>query len=199
MASLKSASPSMSVLTRRGAPRRRKTLVAASASVGATIAPRVKAAAHADVGQRELGNDGDDDHREENQADGEPEDRRTFGPELADRCLDRRDEQQRRQEEEQDQVRLEIDCREAGDQPEDQSAEHEDRGIRRSDPPRELEEDGDRDEDDEDGNQDAHRFGHVDGSGRLLPDRCRPCHLRSHCCASVGRIVETVMGRFTAS
>ena len=42
-ASLKRDSPSMRVTTTRGAPSRRKTLVAASASVGATIAPSAKA------------------------------------------------------------------------------------------------------------------------------------------------------------
>ena len=52
VASLNSASPSISVVTTRGTPRRRNTAVAARASVGATIAPSAKAAAQPISGTR---------------------------------------------------------------------------------------------------------------------------------------------------
>src|SRR3954447_23943206 len=46
LASLTRLSPSSMVTRRRGTPRRWKTVVAAAASGGATIAPRIKAAGH---------------------------------------------------------------------------------------------------------------------------------------------------------
>ena len=154
-ASLKRDSPSMRVTTTRGAPSRRKTLVAASASVGATIAPRANAAP-AEVRHDRMRDDGDAHHREDHEADRQARDRHEVRAQVAPRRRDSGAEEQRRQEDQQHQLRLERDRRQAGHECEAEAAEHHQGRERDTQPAGELVQDRDRDEDGQDRDEDLH-------------------------------------------
>ena len=143
-------------MTTRGAPRRRKTLVAARASVGATIAPSVNAAAQPSPGTSACATTATTTIVKTTR----PSDSRMIGATgsraARGSASRRRGEQQRRQEDEQHEVRLEGDVRHPGDEPERQAAQHEQRRVGHADPARDLEQDRDDDQLDEEGGQDVH-------------------------------------------
>ena len=91
----------------RGTPIRRKTAVAARASAADDRA-QAKAAAQPSPGPIACVTDRDRDDREQHQADREADERRDVRAEVAQGRLERGGEQQRRQEDEQDEVRLEA-------------------------------------------------------------------------------------------
>ena len=118
---------------RRGTPRRWATVVAAMASVGETIAPRTKAAAHGSpatvwttaattkvVIKHEP-------YREER-------DRPDVGPKVAPRGKERRDVQQRRQEQQEHELRVEPHPRKTGHEPEHRTTEDEQDRVRYLEP-----------------------------------------------------------------
>ena len=122
-ASLMRLSPSRIVTIRRETPSRWKTAVAATASGGATIAPRVSAAARPMPGIEALATsptatvvNSDEPHREQ-------QDRARVGTEVTDRREVGRREQDRRQEQQEDEVGRELDRGQVRDQTEQDAAE----------------------------------------------------------------------------
>ena len=100
--------------------------------------------------------DRDDDHREQHQADREPDERGDVRPQVPDRRFDCGGEQQRRQEDEQDEVGLELDAGKARDEGQPEPTEDEQRRIGHADPAGDLVDDRDRDEDQQDCGQRLH-------------------------------------------
>ena len=142
----------------RGTPSRRKTVVAASASVGATIAPSVRAA-----GQPRPGISASTTAATANAVTmTSPKARRAIGPRLraqvAEGRLECGPEQERWQEDEQHDVGLEHDLRHAGDEPECGPADDEERRVWHAEAPGDLVEADDDDDRDEEGAQDAQRI-----------------------------------------
>jgi len=93
---------------------------------------------------------------EDHQSDREPEERREVRPKIAARRLRRSAEQEGRQEDQQDEVGLELEGRQARYEGEPESAEHEQGRKWHTDPTGDLEQDRDGDEDAEDRGQDVH-------------------------------------------
>ena len=87
VASLSRLSPSSTVTIRRGSAQRPATAVTATASVGATTAPKARAAARPDRGHERPGDEADRDHREDDQPDREQQDAVVAGADVdAPRC-----------------------------------------------------------------------------------------------------------------
>ena len=140
----------------RGAPSRRKTVVAASASVGPTIAPSVKAAAQPRPGTSAWATTATRTIVKSTRPIERRDERGEVRAQVADRRLDRGAEEQRRQEDEQDQVGLELDARQARDERQPEAAEHEQRRVGHADAAGDLVQDRDGDEDRQDGGQGLH-------------------------------------------
>ena len=107
-------------------------------------------------GDDRVGRRGHDDDRDDHQADREAAERGQIRAQVPDRRLGRGREQQRRQEDEQDQLGLEPDLGHPRHETEEQAAQDEQRRIRDAGPPGKLIQDRDRDQDDQDGGQDFH-------------------------------------------
>jgi len=111
VASFTRLSPSRIVTMRRGTPTRWKIAVAATASGGATIAPRAKAPAQPSAGTKHVGDRGDDGRGEDHQAEREQDDRPQVRLELADRREVATREEQRRKEHEEHEIRRKLELR----------------------------------------------------------------------------------------
>ena len=96
------------------------------------------------------------DHREQDQSDREPEERRQVRAEIPDRGFGRGGEEERWQEDEQDEVGLELDARKARDEGQREAAQHEQCRIRHTDAAGDLVHDRDGDEDQQDCGQGLH-------------------------------------------
>ncbi len=108
---------------------------------------------------------GHGDHREDNEPDREPRERSEIGPQVPNGGTNRGAEEQGRQEDEENEVRLEGDARQSRNEREAKAAEHEQRGVGHADAASDLEEDRDGDEDRQNGGQQIH--------GRLVTSRRR--------------------------
>ena len=108
VASLSRLSPSRMVTIRRFRPIRRATAVAAIASGGATTAPSAKQAASGTCGSSAFTTKPDDGRDEQHVPDGQQQDRPQVVPERRHRGLDGGDEQQRRQDPDDHQVRVDA-------------------------------------------------------------------------------------------
>ena len=127
----------------------------------------------AQAGDERVRHHRDEDHREQDQADREADERREVRAEIADRGFGRGGEEQRRQEDEQDQVGLEVDAGKARDEGQRETAQHEQCRIRHADAAGDLVHDRDGDEDQQDGGQDLHdgmKYG-AGGPGVLTLER----------------------------
>ena len=114
----------MMFTSRRGAPTWRMIAVAATGSVGETIAPSAKASGH-ESPITSCADHGDGPDRHEHQADRRHRDRAQVAAQRAQVREEGGRVQQRRQEDQEHQVGLELDLRHARHQPEHQPAEHE--------------------------------------------------------------------------
>ena len=101
---------------RRGMPMRRATVVAATASGGATTAPSAKPAARVAPGTTHHGEQPDRGRRERDGADAEQPDRAAVGLEVDQRGADRCRVEQRRQQADQDEVGGQFDVEEVRDE-----------------------------------------------------------------------------------
>ena len=146
----------MSVTTTRGVPRRRKTVVAARASVGRDDRAQGERRGPAQARDRRLGHDRDDRHREQHEPHREAGDRREVRAKVAQRRPDGGCEEQWRQEDEQHEVRLEGEPRQSRDEGQAESAQHDQCRVGHADALGDLVQDRDDDENDEDGCQDVH-------------------------------------------
>ena len=147
----------------RGVPSRRKTVVAARASVGPTIAPSVNATGQLMPGTSACATTATTTIVNRTR----PIDSRRSGAEvraqIPDRGFGRGGEEQRRQEDEQDEVRLELDAGKARDEGQRETTQHEQCRIRHADAAGDLVHDRDGDEDQQDCGQGLHD-GLVDAS-----------------------------------
>ena len=130
VASLNSDSPSRIVTMRRGSPMRRATAVAATASGGATTAPRAIAADERDAHQPP-GHEPDPGRGEDDQPDRQQPDDVLVRPEVDERGADRRRIQQGRQDAEEDQLRSDLHVRRHGHERDEDPDGGEDQGGRR--------------------------------------------------------------------
>ena len=156
VASLKRDSPSMRVTTRRGAPSRRKTRRGRERVGRRDDRAERERTAPAEVRDDRMRHHGDDDHREEHEADREAQERREVRAQIAARRRDRGAEEQRRQEDQQDQLRLELDRGRPGTNARPRPPSTSRVGIRDAEPAGELVQDRDRDEDGQDRGQGLH-------------------------------------------
>ena len=101
--------------------------------------------------------DRDEDHREQHQADRQADERGQVRAEVADRGFRCRAEEQRRQEDQQDQVRLEVDAGQPRDEGQAEASQHEQCRVRDGDAASDLVHDRDRDEDEQDSGQNLHK------------------------------------------
>ena len=114
----------MMFTSRRGAPTWRMIAVAATGSVGETIAPSAKASGH-ESPIASCADHGDGPDRHEHQADRRHRDRAQVAAQRAQVREEGGRVQQRRQEDQEDQIGLELDLRDARKQTEHQPAQHE--------------------------------------------------------------------------
>ena len=121
--SLISDSPCRIVFARPVAPSRSSTAAAETGSVGPSTAPSTNAAAHG-MPEHGVGHGGDRGDRDQHEPDREQRDRRPVRLQLVRGDRDRGRVQQRRQEDEEDDVGVELGRRQARDEPDDQPAEH---------------------------------------------------------------------------
>ena len=99
--------------------------VAAIGSVGETTAPSTNAAAHGKTGDDLVGDDGDDDHRQEHEADREQPDRPEVRAQVAQRGEERGSVEERRQYADEHEVGRQVELGQAGHEAEREPAEHE--------------------------------------------------------------------------
>ena len=114
----------MMFTSRRGAPTWRMIAVAATGSVGETIAPSAKASGH-ESPIASCADHGDGPDRHEHQADRRHRDRAQVAAQRAQVREEGGRVQQRRQEDQEHQIGLELDLRDARQQTEHQPAQHE--------------------------------------------------------------------------
>ena len=111
-------------------PSRRMIVVAATGSVGETMAPSANAAAHGRSGDERVGDDGDRDHR----ASTSPTTSSAIGRRFARRsrrsAKNAADVEQWRQEDDEDELRRELDVGQAGDEADQQAADDEHDRVR---------------------------------------------------------------------
>ena len=98
--------------------------VAAMASGGDTMAPSVIATGHPTCGATDHHHRRDGQRGREDEANGEEGDRAHVAPELAWRQEEGRGEEDRRKEDRQDQLRIQLDARHAGHQPDPKPGHH---------------------------------------------------------------------------
>ena len=110
----------------------------------------------AQAGDQRVGDHADRADREQHEADGQERDGPGIGPEVAKRGHVGGNEEQRGQQDDQDQLRFEHDGRQAGEQRQAESADHEQDRVGDLDPVGELDDDQDRDEQREDENDFVH-------------------------------------------
>ena len=122
--SLTSDSPSRIVFERPLTPSRSSTAAAETGSVGPSTAPSTNAAAHG-TPEHGVGHGRDGGDRDQHEPDREQRDRRPVGLQLVRGDRDRRRVQQRREEDEEHDVGVELRRRQARDEADHQAAEHE--------------------------------------------------------------------------
>ena len=110
----------------------------------------------AQAGHQGVRHDRDEDHREQHQADRQADERDDVRPQVTDRRFGCGGEEQRRQEDEQHEVGLELDAGKARDESQPEPTEDEQRRIGHADPASDLVDDRDRDEDQQDCGQGLH-------------------------------------------
>ena len=108
---------------------RRAIDVAASGSVGETIAPRTNASPRKALDRR-VRDDGDTHRRDDDEPDREEADRPHIGPQIAKRREERRAVEQRRQDAEEDELGLELELRHPRNEPDREAAEDEEDRVR---------------------------------------------------------------------
>ena len=132
MASLSRLSPSSKAVSRRGRETRWSTARADTASGGETIAPSAKQAAQGRLGTSQWVTSADGQRGEQDRADGEAEDARKVAAEAAEGGVIGAVHQQRRQEEDQRQLGIEGDRRQAGDEGQQAAADQQGGGGRQA-------------------------------------------------------------------
>ena len=173
VASFSRLSPSRIVTIRRGTARRAATAVAAISSGGATIAPSAMATAHGMPGIRACAVARGRERAGHHEPDGERPDRAQVRAQAAQRSVERRDVEQRGQDHEEDEVRIDPDPRGARHEPQREPADHEEDRVGDVEPPRDRDERGDRDQQSQDELGALHglrSLAHGPGAGR----RCYP-------------------------
>ena len=114
--------------------------------MGETIAPSTNAAGHDMPSITAWATTATAPRGREHEPDREQADRADVLAQLPQPGEERRRVEQRRQEDQQDEVRLELDVRDAGDEPEPEAAEDEEDRIRHVEDARRGDEDGDREQ-----------------------------------------------------
>ena len=115
----------MTETTRRGAPTRRAISVAASASVGETIAPSVNALGPREAADRGVRDNRDAARRRGDEADREQRDRAEVRPQVAEPGEERGRVEERRQDRDEDEIRRQLQVRQPGHEAEQQAADDE--------------------------------------------------------------------------
>jgi hypothetical protein len=110
----------------------------------------------AQTGDRRMHHRPDNDHREDHETDRQADQSAAVRPQIPDRRFGRRAEEQRGQEHEKDEVRLELDARQTGNERQAQTTQHEQRRIGHSEAAGDLEQDRDGDKDRQNGGQNIH-------------------------------------------
>ena len=145
--------------------------VAATGSVGETTAPRAKATGHVQL-EHVVAHDGDEHHRHEHEPDG----RHREGTGVAAERLDVREEgrrvEQRRQEDEQHEVRVELRLGDAGQDAQHETAEDEHDRVRDADAAGQRVENGDRHEHGGQAEFEAVHDGNIREQARRAPGLC---------------------------
>ena len=147
MPSLTRLSPSTIVTSLRGTPSRRAIEVAASGSVGETIAPRTNALGHERSSMNACATTATPTVVAADESDREQADRSDVRPEITERREERRAVEQRREDAEEDELRLELELGHCRDDADREAAEHEQDRIR--DPQRRSDREHRRDRDDQ--------------------------------------------------
>ena len=150
VASFRRLSPSRIDTIRRGTARREATAAAAISSGGATIAPSAIATAHGRPGIRAWAAAATANARDDDQADRQRADRAEVRAQAAQRRVEGRDVEQRRQDEQEDQIRIHLDVRGARDEAQREAADDEEDRVGDAESPRDRDEPGDRDEQSQD-------------------------------------------------
>ena len=125
MPSLTRLSPSTMVTSLRGTPRRRAIEVAARGSVGETIAPEHERAGPREAVDERVRDDGDADGRRDDEPDREQPDRPHVRAQVAERGEERGAVEERRQDAEEDELRLKLEIGHARDEADREATEHE--------------------------------------------------------------------------
>ena len=150
MPSLTRLSPSITDVTFRGTPRRRAIVVAASGSVGETMAPSANAAAHGRPAIAACATTATATVVRSTSAIALSVIGAQVRAQVAQRREVRRVEQQRRQEDEEDELRLELDVGHAGREADEAAADHEQDRVRHVEDARQRRQRRDRDQQEED-------------------------------------------------
>ena len=140
----------MTDVTPRGTPRRRAIVVAASGSVGETIAPSANAAAHGRPAIAACATTATATVVRSTSAIALSVIGRRFAAQVAQRGEVRRVEQQRRQEDEEHELRVELDVGHAGREADEAAADHEQDRVGHAEDARQRGQRGDRDQQEED-------------------------------------------------